>query len=181
MPLEQEKKRFLTYELGLLSRKAALSTRNAGSPVYLATLRSHQRGRAKDAIRAELAVLEQLYISEVPPSEAEYFEVIQATANRLSNNIGQALHNGRFRIGIAQKLLNMHLKYLWVAGLIDEPPHCPIDGIIRDRAGIEYDWTSDDDIGNYRNAVVTLTVIAQAEDKSLAQWELCAFRRRDDR
>ena len=39
---------------------------------------------------------------------------------------------GRFRIGVAQKALNLYLKHLWCLDWIYEPPHCPFDnGIIR--------------------------------------------------
>jgi hypothetical protein len=34
------------------------------------------------------------------------------------------------RIGLAQKALNLYLKYLWCLGEIHEPPHCPLDSIV---------------------------------------------------
>jgi hypothetical protein len=37
-----------------------------------------------------------------------------------------------FRVGTAQKALNLYLKYLWCLGEIKTPPHCPFDrGIIQ--------------------------------------------------
>jgi hypothetical protein len=35
-----------------------------------------------------------------------------------------------YKYGVAQKLLNLFLKYLWCLGTIAEPPHCPVDRII---------------------------------------------------
>jgi hypothetical protein len=73
-------------------------------------------------------------------------------------------------------MINLHLKYLWVAGLINEPVHCPIDGIIRDLACIQYDWTRSDSIEDYKSGIVALKAVAGT--KSLSQWELEEFRRR---
>ena len=180
MTIEQNKQRFIKYELGLLSLKAALSTRGAGTPIYAANLRSHQRSDAKRALRSQLAKIERQYTASKLVSEEEHVAFIQTVAEDLTNEIGADLHSGRFRIGIAQKLVNIHLKYLWTAGFVAEPPHCPIDGIIRDLVGLDYEWTEDDDIDNYRSAIADLKTIAKAKDQSLAVWELEAFRRRED-
>ena len=88
------------------------------------------------------------------------------------------MHNDRFRIGIAQKLINLHLKYLWCSGVIQEPPHCPIDGIIRDVAKLNYDWIISDNIEEYKEAIESLNKISQRKHETLAQWELREFRQR---
>lgn len=93
----------------------------------------------------------------------------------LSTELKSFLFNGRFRIGIAQKLVNLHLKYLWVADVISEPPHCPLDGIVRDLAGINYNWTRNDSISEYKDAITSLRKIATP--RSLSAWELSEFRR----
>lgn len=38
-----------------------------------------------------------------------------------------------FRIGSAQKALNLYRKYLWCLGYIPFPPHCPFDATIIDQ------------------------------------------------
>ncbi|QRY60522.1 hypothetical protein BCY89_26650 [Sphingobacterium siyangense] len=45
--------------------------------------------------------------------------------------------------GISQKLLNLYLKYHWVAGNIERPPHFPVDRIIQEKLGIKniQPWT----------------------------------------
>lgn len=86
------------------------------------------------------------------------------------------LRDGRFRIGIAQKALNLYLKYLWCLGDIQTPPHCPIDRRIIDRLNLKwkdrrkYDWTKLDDIEKYRTLIHKCR--EEARDKSLAEWEL---------
>lgn len=176
METQNDKKRFLSYELGLLSLKAALSTRNGKAPVYAKGIEYHQRKKEKKVFREILNKLEHIYIKgEI--TEEQHVKFIEKTALDVSKELQNSLHNGRFRIGVAQKLINLHLKYLWATGYITEPPHCPIDGIIRDKAQISYDWTTDDSIEAYERAIGDLKAVA--DTRTLAVWELEEFRRKD--
>jgi len=175
MPLPSAKRRFLIYELGLLTLKAGLSTRDKDWPIYCPTKKDHQRGEAKKAFRDILKEIEAKY-SSARITEATHVQFIDSVADRLSATLTSTLHQSRFRIGVAQKMINLHLKYLWVAGIIQEPLHCPIDGIIRDCAGIQYDWTRSDSIEEYKSGIAALKAVAGTE--SLSQWELEKFRRR---
>lgn len=177
MANENNKKRFLCNELGLLSLKAALSTRDGDAPVYAKGIKYHQRKKEKKVLRGVIDKLEQKYLKG-GVTEEEHVKFIQNTADEVSKEIGNKLHNSRFRVGIAQKLINLHLKYLWATGYIEEPPHCPIDGIIRDKAKIIYDWTTSDSIDEYKSAIKELRKVAGT--RSLAVWELEEFRRRDE-
>jgi hypothetical protein len=174
VPFEHQK-RFISYELGLLTIKAALSTRDKEFTIYKETIKSHQRTPAKKAIREVLDEIESKYSPVLSPED--HVKYIENTAKDLTNKVGKYLKGDRFRIGVAQKLINMHLKYLWCSNVIGEPPHCPIDGIIRDKARLidpsfSYDWVKSDCIEEYKSAVMSL--------ESIAQWELHEFRRRDD-
>jgi hypothetical protein len=40
---------------------------------------------------------------------------------------------GQINFGIAQKMLNLYLKYQWCLGKIKEPPHFPVDRIIQQK------------------------------------------------
>ncbi len=177
MEIENSKKRFILYELGLLSLKAALSTRDSSAPVYAKGLKTHKRKEEKKVFREVLVELEKRY-SAGKVTEEDHLAFISKISDEISNKLSSSLYKGRFRIGTAQKLINLHLKYLWAAGFIKEPPHCPIDGIIRDMAGLEYDWTTSDSIEEYKSAVAELRKFAG--DISLAVWELKEFRRRDE-
>jgi hypothetical protein len=172
-----EKARFMIGELGILSRYAALATRDNENPIYARELPVSERNEAASVIRKTLGKMEATY-ADGRVSEAEHIKYIDDTANTLTATIGPALHLNRFRIGVSQKLINVYLKYLWAANLIPEPPHCPIDGRIRDIAKIEYDWTTSDSIDDYRRAIELLTKVAGYS--SLAAWELREFRRRED-
>jgi len=83
-----------------------------------------------------------------------------------------------YRFGIAQKLLNLLLKYLWCLGLIPEPPHCPVDRIILNRTSLRgtLNWTSIKSVNEYRQAIKAVRVVAK--DKSLAVWELETYKPR---
>jgi hypothetical protein len=176
MPIEADKRSFLLYELGLLSLKAALSTRAGGAPIYAMTCKEHQRGAVKDGFRGVLAQIEVAYSAE-PVAEQQHVEFIAQTAERFSRAHAGSLHRGRLRFGVAQKLINLHLKYLWVAGVVPaEPPHCPLDGIVRDLAGLQYDWTTSDSRDEYVEAIAQLREVARP--RSLSVWELEEFRRR---
>lgn len=136
-----------------------------------------QRAEVQEAIRAVLSQIESRYAPPAAPGdEYAHIEFIAEISNRLSNAHGPALHGERFRIGIAQKLVNLHLKYLWSAGLVTQPPHCPLDGIVRDMARLNYNWTSSDSIDEYVNAIAALRIVAGA--RQIAVWELEEFRRR---
>jgi hypothetical protein len=179
MTMTNNKRRFLSYELGLLTLKAALSTRDGEYPIYDKGSKTYQRSNAKRVIRDLLAEIETKY-SQNNISEIEHVDFIAEVAANLSNKLTRYLHNGKFRVGVAQKLVNVHLKYLWTAGFCPEPLHCPIDGIIRDIAGIGYTWTQSDSIEEYKAAIADLKAIAGTKGQTLAQWELDTFRRRED-
>lgn len=175
MHIQDDKNSFLAYELGLLSLKAALSTRAKDWPIYSASCKEHQRNDVKGAFRTELERLATTY-AEGPVTEDDHMALISALADRISSQHESSLYRGRFRHGVAQKLVNIHLKYLWAAGVIPEPPHCPIDGIIRDLAGLNYDWIVSDSVAEYTAAIAALR--AHAQPRTLATWELQEFRRR---
>ncbi len=86
------------------------------------------------------------------------------------------LRNEKFRIGIAQKALNLYLKYLWCLGDIPTPPHCPVDRRIIDKLGLkekdrrDYDWTKIDNIEKYKRLIEKCR--ETAGDTCLAEWEL---------
>lgn len=105
-------------------------------------------------------------------SEEQHLANIEGLANELSSAHAGALTGGRFRIGTAQKALNLYLKYLWCVGWVAEPPHCPFDAIIlayvpecRDMR-----WTKLDSMEDYKRIVHFSKMVAA--DRSLSEWEL---------
>lgn len=89
------------------------------------------------------------------------------------------LRDDRFRIGIAQKALNLYLKWLWCLGKIPTPPHCPFDwGIIAklrptDAQGQQLQWTKLVSVEEYQALVnAALKKMKGTEHKTLSDWEL---------
>lgn len=105
-------------------------------------------------------------------SEEEHLSNIKKIADDLTVNFSHCLQNRRFRIGIAQKALNLYLKYLWCVGLIPIPPHCPFDSIIIGHLPEckHLNWTAIDSIDDYQKLVNAAR--KKIDDKPIAEWEL---------
>ena len=77
--------------------------------------------------------------------------------------------------GVAQKLLNLYLKYEWCLGKIDEPPHCPVDSVILQELGMnELKW-SQMDRGQYEDVIEVIK--KKANSVSIAVWELAIWKK----
>lgn len=85
-----------------------------------------------------------------------------------------------YKLGVAQKLLNLLLKYLWSLGWIKEPPHCPVDRIILGKTVLcdQLNWTQMVRQDDYVRAIDAIEQRAEAEGLSIARWELKSFSRR---
>ena len=115
-----------------------------------------------------------------------------ALRDAVTDEHGGSLADGNMRFGFAQKLLNMYLKYMWCAGEMPTPPHCPFDrriifgalpnhqdefwGALGQMGEITWNWTQSDSVEDY------LVWLAAADEmkkhgkyNSLAEWELFEF------
>ncbi len=125
------------------------------------------------ALKNSLLSLSEQYRKAV--SEAAHCKNIETLANSLSTRHGNTLFENRFRIGSAQKALNLYLKYLWCLKSIETPPHCPIDSIVleelRKKTGYKSTaWTRLDSIDEYKKII--RQVKAVAGELNPAEWEL---------
>ena len=148
-----------------------------GSLGRSSTYRKGATEAEKKEFRKSLGVflLEQAPRYVTPVDEGEHLRIVTDMCSTLSAGHGDALRNGRFRVGVAQKALNLFLKYLWCAGWCAEPPHCPFDSIVIARLpkAAQLAWTKLDDIEEY----VALVAAARqaALGRSLAVWELMEY------
>ncbi len=110
-----------------------------------------------------------------PQDDANHVAQIEQLATSLSSECRGVLRGGRFRIGPAQKALNLFLKYLWCAGEIGPPPHCPFDYRIIQRLKLSQriNWTDLDDSATYMALVKAAR--AQAAPLALPDWELQTY------
>lgn len=140
------------------------------SKTYSESASDQDKDRFRIALRKNLSEIGNRYVSPVP--EEEHLSNIKKFADDLTLNFSHCLENGRFRIGIAQKALNLYLKYLWCVDLIPMPPHCPFDSIIINRLPDcrALNWTVIDTIDEYKELVDA--AIEETGGKAIAEWEL---------
>ena len=132
----------------------------------------------RSTLKSELRNLAKGYSSRDLEDEP-HIQNIRDLASRLKQSYAEVLNEDELRFGIAQKAVNMYLKYLWCANLDIRPPHCPFDyGIIaalKLNANFEHKWTfaHEDD---YREWVRLAKVAAEARGfkgfRALSEWEL---------
>lgn len=174
-----EKKQFLIDQAIATSIIAAFQH----ARVYVVGLKDNDP--RKNSLRKELAnrlrSLGEKY--HEPVTEEQHCQNIEDLANRLTESYEETgLLRNRFRIGIAQKALNLYLKNLWCLGEIPITCHCPLDRQIIDKLGLkssersEYDWTKLDDIEKYKKLIGMCEKVARGEKyENIAEWELGVY------
>jgi hypothetical protein len=131
--------------------------------------------RLKNDLERHLRCIEKRY--RLPISSDQHCRNIDKLAKQLSRIHSRVLKDRRFRIGIAQKAVNIYLKFLWCYGWIHEPPHCPLDSIVLREAGdVSTKWTLLDKIVDYRKVV--RKIHQKFPGKSLSRWELEVYNKR---
>ena len=114
---------------------------------------------------------------------------IEWLARNISRKCKFHLHEGRFRIGVTQKLFNLYLKFLWAGGTIrTTPPDCTFDSRIINDEGlwkrmprnpddqIYRRWTISDCMSHYEMwADAAKSVADEKGFKSSAEWELVLY------
>ncbi len=110
-------------------------------------------------------------------TESDHCKNIQKLADR-ANTYKDVLEEPYYNIGIAQKLLNLQLKYLWCMGKVKKPPHCPVDRNILNKTRLKdkCNWTEIDSIACYKKVIKVISEVATPMD--IADWELCHYSRR---
>ena len=98
-------------------------------------------------------------------------------ANRIDPGI---LGISGYKYGVAQKLLNLALKYYWCLGLVKEPPHCPVDRIVisKTRYNGKINWTQITEKSQYQNVIEEIRALANRKQLSIPKWELTFYSRR---
>jgi|GEM_PF-320733 len=161
-----EKERFLRNEMQTLSILGALGR----SRTYLESASEQDKTRFRNALRLKIDEISESY--RTATSEQDHILNVIKLSDELSAQFPNCLVQGRFRIGIAQKALNLYLKYLWCLGLIPVPPHCPFDSVvIKHLPGCrDLNWTSIDSVEEYKRLVNAATQAANG--KAIAEWEI---------
>jgi hypothetical protein len=170
-----ERRRFLHDELFSLTLMATVQR----GRLYAPNVNGDRRAEFQKSLRQQLERLAKQYGGSV--SESAHLRNIECLSARLSESHSSILREGRFRVGSAQKALNLFLKYLWCMGEIRIPPHCPFDrGVIqRLPPRVRRNWTEIERLDQYKALVEAAKRIAAPS--SLAEWELALYNRSKDR
>jgi hypothetical protein len=140
------------------------------------------KDQLKRDLEGHLRQIESKYQRNV--SFEKHFHTIAGVAKEMSDRHAHILKDGRFRVGIAQKAVNIYLKLLWCYGWIPKPPHCPIDSVVLEAVGDRRTkWTRMDDIADYRVAIKSIRAFIKKRGSalSLSQWELEVWNNRRKR
>ena len=136
--------------------------------VYADNIIPRNKNILKDDIKTQLRNLSISYYNNV--TEQQHIQNILFLSQNITENHNDILKENRFRIGTAQKLLNVYIKFLWCLGEINEPIHCPIDGIVLRQIDDHQNWTEIDSIDDYREIISRLRAIIP-NNETIAQWE----------
>lgn len=149
-----------------------------GTPVYKPNISKPKKDTVRDAIKEKLCKYATSFYMERVVEHEEHISTIKRFAREISEAYSDNLLNGKLVFGRAQKLLNLYLKYLWCADIMKyEPPHCPVDSIISNEVDGHYTWTTSDIEKEYRDIVKLIKQKAEAEELSMAVWELLTYSR----
>jgi hypothetical protein len=146
------------------------------SGIYKAGVQADKRATFRQALRAELERLERAYCKKrvSAPQHVRNIESLCAWSAAFK----PILKGGKLNFGIAQKLLNLHLKGLWCFGLVGhEPPHLPVDRIIQERLRIRpiRSWTKIQKAEHYMEVIDAAERIAREHGLSLSELELRVY------
>lgn len=135
--------------------------------VYAEAVPRKDRISLKESIEEELRGIAQGYTNNV--SENNHLNNIKQLSKKITQKHKQSLKNGQLRIGTAQKLLNVYVKFLWCLGEAAEPIHCPVDRIVLRRIGDKRNWTDMNTIIQYKDVISKIR--EHIGSRSIAEWE----------
>ena len=171
------KQSYLVSELGILAWGASVQR----APLYAVNLRQGSkesiifRGHVTEFVSAKLLPQYKNLVGE--PEHYKNIDHLIKFAN--TKGMGVLGPNG-YKYGVAQKFLNLTLKYHWCLGLAEEPPHCPVDRIVIDKTKFKgkVNWTEIVEAAEYKKIISEVHDLAKKEGLSIAMWELKCYSRR---
>ena len=136
--------------------------------IYVDGVTDNQKQQFKETFKTKLSRIEPAYAKTV--DDETHVQKIQSFATSLSQQFQDMFRDQHVKIGVAQKGVNLFLKYLWSLDRIPEPPHCPIDAIVLRAIRYDAKWTQLDSVEIYTNIIDACRQTAGTQ--SLSQWEL---------
>jgi len=173
-----EKTEFIQKEIWMLTYNASFQRAN----IYNGNAGEKEKKNLRTKLRLEIEneILSD-YNNEV--SDEKHLENIKKI-KRSSGDFSEILNNGSFSFGVAQKMLNLYLKYQWCLGRIKSiPPHFPVDRQIQEALKIPniISWTTEMNENDYMNVInIARTRLKEYDKKNIAELELYLFERKSN-
>ena len=142
--------------------------------VYPDGLSQKAKDDLKNSIKEELVRISGKYVNEV--SEEKHLRNIEVLSQTITRKHKRKLKNGCLRIGTAQKLLNVFIKFLWCLGAAKEPKHCPIDRIVLRQIKSDRKWTDLKSIKEYKEIISEIR--KHIHNETVARWEWTLWNRK---
>jgi hypothetical protein len=165
--------RFIRHEITTLSIQGAFQR----ASIYAPRTSASERKALCQRLAEKLHSFAPEYANRV--DEEQHERNIGRISEELSAEFKNSLHDGTFRIGIAQKALNLYLKYLWCLDRAARPPHCPFDSkVINDlpltpQEKKDLKWTELESLEDYQTLVGAAKKAVERDGSlSLSDWEL---------
>ena len=125
--LKETQKAFIEKEIWMLTFAAAFQRSSA----YVPNASEKKKGYFKNMMSGHIGFIIDGY-KEGHVTDDQHVNNIK-DISKYSENFSSLFVDGRINFGIAQKMLNLYLKYQWCLGNIKEPPHFPVDRIIQQK------------------------------------------------
>lgn len=143
----------------------------ARNKIYNDKVSLDDRKKLGVVLKAELQRISEKY--DHAASEEDHCRNIEQLADTITKQFRDILKDRKFKIGTAQKALNLFLKFRWCFGKQKTPPpHCPLDSKILKNVSIYEPWTKLDCIETYKTWIKKVEDKAKANRQSLPVWEL---------
>lgn len=163
MNLKDIQKQFNLDQVWIMTIQASFQR----AKVYKGHTNKEQRKRE---LRKQVEDLAQQY-DQVVSDEQHIHNILSL---RCQDEIGLNIN-----FGVAQKLLNLYLKYLWTLGYLRyPPPHFPVDRMIQQALKYEFlfNWTELDNVETYKRFIEFAKVKMNKKSfDSIAELELAIY------
>ena len=177
---------FIHREILVLSINAGFQTR--GKPVYAEGV----SGAGKRAGELKCRIRNLLRAIGTRQANAEFsnpLPVIERFRKTISDEFSDILAGNMLRLGVAQKIVNLYLKYLWcLEETLHVPQHCPFDNRIIERLSRKWkrgtaqegekisntNWTEMEEPADYKRLARAARDVASGR---IAKWELKLWNR----
>ncbi len=169
------KEQFILNEIWTLTFGAAFQR----ASVYKNDIDDTEKQSLKTAIRSYIEEVLEPHYKNGNVTEKQHIENIFLLSNH-TRDFAEILNGGQLNFGVSQKLLNLHLKYLWCLDKTAIPPHFPVDRRIQETLKLKpiLPWTDFQDEKDYMRIINAVKQKLDKDFKTVAEYELKHFERR---